>query len=86
VGIKPHEFGIERDDDERWRSSWCTGRSTSSRHLASAAAVAAVGVVLDLIDVDFLDSTGLREVLVSQRELGGRLAIVCDPTVPPIGS
>ena len=48
--------------------------------------MAAVGVVLDLIDVDFLDSTGLREVLVSQRELGGRLAIVCDPTVPPIGS
>jgi anti-sigma B factor antagonist len=40
------------------------------------------GVVLDLRDVTFFDSSGLRVAIVAHRELGEqgrRLAVVCDP-------
>ena len=39
-------------------------------------------VVLDLVDVTFFDSSGLRVAIVAHRDLGDkgrRLAVVCDP-------
>jgi anti-sigma B factor antagonist len=39
-------------------------------------------VVLDLVDVTFFDSSGLRVAIVAHRDLGEkgrRLAVVCDP-------
>jgi anti-sigma B factor antagonist len=39
-------------------------------------------VVLDLLDVTFFDSSGLRVAIVAHRDLGvkgRRLAVVCDP-------
>ena len=39
-------------------------------------------VVLDLIDVTFFDSSGLRVAIIAHRDLkeqGRRLAVVCDP-------
>jgi anti-sigma B factor antagonist len=48
-----------------------------------AAVEAGVGpVVLDLLDVTFFDSSGLRVAIVAHRDLGEkgrRLAVVCDP-------
>ena len=52
------------------------------RELASAIAAGDGAVVLDLLDVTFFDSSGLRVAVVAHRELGEqgrRLAVVCDP-------
>jgi len=38
-----------------------------------------VRLVLDLTGVPFMDSSGLRELLVFSRELGDRLAVVVEP-------
>ena len=46
---------------------------------AVAAAGELAGVVVDLSEVGFLDSSGLSELLVAERSLEGRLAIVCAP-------
>ena len=44
--------------------------------LRSAQATTADGIVLDLRGVNFIDSSGLRVVLMAAQELGGRLATV----------
>ena len=81
--MRPFDFAIERADEGDIAVVVVHGEIdlvTAPRvGGAVAAANAASGVVLDLSDVDFLDSTGLRELLVAQRELGGRLTIVCHP-------
>jgi stage II sporulation protein AA (anti-sigma F factor antagonist) len=47
--------------------------------LASEACRASVGVVLDLTEVPFMDSSGLRAVLVSVEELDCPLAAIVSP-------
>ncbi|MGH2716635.1 MAG: STAS domain-containing protein [Thermoleophilaceae bacterium] len=52
------------------------------RELSAAIETAAGAVVLDLVDVSFFDSSGLRVAIVAHRDLkeqGRRLAVVCDP-------
>jgi anti-sigma B factor antagonist len=52
------------------------------RELTSAIEAGEGAVVLDLLDVSFFDSSGLRVAVVAHRELGERgrrLAVVCDP-------
>ncbi len=39
-------------------------------------------IVLDLVDVPFMDSSGLRVVLSAVRDLGSRLAVVVRPESP----
>jgi anti-sigma B factor antagonist len=53
-----------------------------SNELAAAIDEGAGPVVLDLVDVTFFDSSGLRVAIVAHRDLGEkgrRLAVVCDP-------
>jgi anti-sigma B factor antagonist len=53
-----------------------------ARELTSAIEEGAGAVVLDLVDVTFFDSSGLRVAIVAHRDLGEkgrRLAVVCDP-------
>jgi anti-sigma B factor antagonist len=52
------------------------------RELTSAIESGDGSVVLDLTDVTFFDSSGLRVAIVAHRDLGDRgrrLAVVCDP-------
>jgi anti-sigma B factor antagonist len=52
------------------------------RELTSAIETTGGAVVLDLGDVTFFDSSGLRVAIVAHRDLseqGRRLAVVCDP-------
>jgi anti-sigma B factor antagonist len=52
------------------------------RELTAAIDAGAGPVVLDLTDVTFFDSSGLRAAVVAHRDLGEqgrRLAVVCDP-------
>jgi anti-sigma B factor antagonist len=52
------------------------------RELTSAIESGDGPVVLDLTEVTFLDSSGLRVAIVAHRDLGDRgrrLAVVCDP-------
>jgi anti-sigma B factor antagonist len=52
------------------------------RELTAAIEAGDGAVVLDLLDVTFFDSSGLRVAVVAHRELGEqgrRLAVVCDP-------
>jgi anti-sigma B factor antagonist len=52
------------------------------RELTAAIQAGDGAVVLDLVDVTFFDSSGLRVAIVAHRELGERgrrLAVVCDP-------
>jgi anti-sigma B factor antagonist len=52
------------------------------RELAAAMESQAGPVVLDLCDVTFFDSSGLRVAIVAHRDLkeqGRRLAVACDP-------
>lgn len=44
-----------------------------------AVATPQAALVLDLAQVPFMDSSGLREVLVVSEQLGGRLAVVVEP-------
>jgi anti-sigma B factor antagonist len=53
------------------------------RALTAAIEAGDGAVVLDLCDVTFFDSSGLRAAIVAHRDLnerGRRLAVVCDPT------
>jgi anti-sigma B factor antagonist len=53
-----------------------------ANELATAIGEGAGPVVLDLVDVTFFDSSGLRAAIVAHRDLGEegrRLAVVCDP-------
>jgi anti-sigma B factor antagonist len=53
-----------------------------ANELTSAIESSAVLVVLDLVEVTFFDSSGLRVAIVAHRDLseqGRRLAVVCDP-------
>jgi anti-sigma B factor antagonist len=52
------------------------------RELTAAIQAGDGAEVLDLVDVTFFDSSGLRVAIVAHRELGERgrrLAVVCDP-------
>ena len=52
------------------------------RELTAAMESGNGAVVLDLVDVTFFDSSGLRVAIVAHRNLGEqgrRLAVVCDP-------
>lgn len=52
------------------------------RELTAAIETSDGPVVLDLVDVTFFDSSGLRAAIVAHRDLieqGRRLAVVCDP-------
>ena len=52
------------------------------RELTSADRGGRGAVVLDLVEVTFFDSSGLRVAIVAHRDLGEkgrRLAVVCDP-------
>jgi anti-sigma B factor antagonist len=52
------------------------------RELTAAVEAGEGAVVLDLTDVTFFDSSGLRTAVVAHRDLGEqgrRLAVVCDP-------
>jgi anti-sigma B factor antagonist len=52
------------------------------RELMAAMETGDGAVVLDLVDVTFFDSSGLRVAIVAHRDLkerGRRLAVVCDP-------
>ncbi len=52
------------------------------RELSAAIATGDGAVVLDLCDVTFFDSSGLRVAIVAHRDLGEqgrRLAVACDP-------
>jgi anti-sigma B factor antagonist len=53
-----------------------------ARELTAAIEAGDGAVVLDLADVTFFDSSGLRVAIVAHRDLGEkgrRLAVVCDP-------
>jgi anti-sigma B factor antagonist len=50
-----------------------------SSALASPQALGAVGVVLDLTQVSFIDSSGLAALLNARKQLDGRLAVVVGP-------
>jgi anti-anti-sigma factor len=55
------------------------GATALERELTRLEAESAAAVVLDLRDVDFMDSSGLRQITLSAqraRELGRRLALV----------
>lgn len=47
-----------------------------------AAAADKGGVLIDLTGVPFMDSSGLRVMLVAARDLGARLAVVVSPGSP----
>ena len=52
------------------------------RELTSAVEAGESAVVLDLVEVTFFDSSGLRVAIVAHRDLGEkgrRLAVACDP-------
>jgi anti-sigma B factor antagonist len=52
------------------------------RELTAAIDTTGGAVVLDLVEVTFFDSSGLRVAIVAHRDLneqGRRLAVVCDP-------
>jgi anti-sigma B factor antagonist len=53
-----------------------------ARELTAAIEASDGAVVLDLVDVTFFDSSGLRVAIVAHRDLGDRgrrLAVACDP-------
>jgi anti-sigma B factor antagonist len=53
-----------------------------ARELTAAIEEGDGAVVLDLVEVTFFDSSGLRVAIVAHRDLGEqdrRLAVVCDP-------
>jgi anti-sigma B factor antagonist len=53
-----------------------------ARELSAAIETGVEAVVLDLTEVTFFDSSGLRVAIVAHRDLGDkgrRLAVVCDP-------
>ena len=57
--------------------------STAARLCATLKTVGRSRVAIDLTDVDFCDSTGLRALLGAASEVrahGGRFAIVCPPS------
>jgi len=52
------------------------------RELTAAIEAGEAAIVLDLTEVTFFDSSGLRAAVVAHRDLGEqgrRLAVVCDP-------
>ncbi len=53
-----------------------------STALRTAAAGDSGGVVLDLLGVPFMDSSGLKALLIASAELGGRLSLVLSPGAP----
>jgi anti-sigma B factor antagonist len=57
----------------------------NAEQLAAALRAAAAGpdaVVLDLLEVPFMDSSGLKVLLVAGQELGERLTLALDPASP----
>jgi anti-anti-sigma factor len=40
------------------------------------------GIVLDLLEVPFMDSSGLKQLLAASNELNDRLVVVVDPESP----
>jgi anti-sigma B factor antagonist len=53
-----------------------------AKELTSAVESGGGPVILDLVEVTFFDSSGLRVAIVAHRDLGEqgrRLAVVCDP-------
>jgi len=57
-----------------------TDRLTAA--LASHACAESAGVVLDLAQVTFIDSSGLRVVMVAVQDLDSKLAVVVSPESP----
>jgi anti-sigma B factor antagonist len=57
----------------------------NAEQLAAALRAASAGsdaIVLDLLEVPFMDSSGLKVLLVASEELGERLALALDPDSP----